>query len=740
MEHAPTKRSKLLPANAYTKLNPGESYQPIVGAGDKRAEVSAWSVGLGIGMVVLWSAACIYMALKAGNGIEAAIPIAVMAIFFGKMRKTKSTILENVMVQSIGQASGVVAAGAAFVVPALYINQLKPSWWQIFLACAIGGVLGTVLIIPLRKYFVKDLHGELPFPEATAVNEILVSGEKSGKSAGRVLLASIGLGAFYDFMVETVHAWNPTMTSGTLLGKWGATMDAHRVDVRFNGLAALFGLGYIIGLRYAAIIAAGSVLAYVVMVPMVYLFGQHVPSFTYAGATYQIANMSAGEIFSAFIKPIGIGAIAVSGIIGMLRMGKIIAGSVSLGFKGLAKKSGGESDAERTQRDMHPKHVVVIQMLAALAMGVLFFVVAVGQYGAGKAALFALVGMIVGFVLSFLFTPVAAQAIAIVGTNPVSGMTLITLVIAAAVMTSVGLSGPAGMFVALVIGTAVCTALSTSGALISDFKIGYWIGSTPKNQQIWKFVGVGVAALTVAFIIPVMDHSYHFLVEGPGGKLISNTEVLPAPQANMLAAIVNGLMSNAEQPVLLYVLGGMIAILLYMAGVPMLAFALGMYLPISINLTVLAGGFVAWLVSRSGKREEVKKARAEQGNLIASGLIAGAALIGILSAVARLPEVGAPIRFLSVGVKYAYETSTSGVIKLGSVAADWYKGFGGQMISLVAFVGLAIACYLLARKGADWDMAEAAELERAEAAEAAGQAEPAVAAAAQSEPEQKTGT
>jgi hypothetical protein len=299
-------------------------------------------------------------------------------------------------------------------------------------------------------------------------------------------------------------------------------------------------------------------------------------------------------------------------------------------------------------------------------------------------------------------------------------MTLITLVIAAGVMTTVGLSGPAGMFIALIIGTAVCTALSTSGALISDFKIGYWIGSTPRNQQIWKFVGIALASLTVAFIIPVMDSAYHFLVEGPGGQLIPNTEVLPAPQANMLAAIINGLMSNAQQPILLYSLGGLIAVLLYMAGVPMLAFALGMYLPISINLTVLAGGFCSWLISRTGKTEEVKTARREQGTLIASGLIAGAAINGIFSAVARLPEVGAPIRFLAIGEKFFYQTSMvagEAVMVLKGTAADWYKGFTGQMISLVAFVLLGFACYLLARKGAEWDMAETAETERIESLE-----------------------
>ena len=706
MEASQGKRSKLLPANAYTKLDPGEVYKPIVAAADGRAEVTPWSVTLGVLMVILWAAACIYIALKAGSGIEASIPIAVMAIFFGKMKKIRSSILENVMVQSIGQASGVVAAGAAFVIPALYINQLQPCWWHIFLACTIGGVLGVVLIIPIRGYFVRDLHGELPFPEATAVNEILCSGESAGKGAGKILLSSIGIGAVYDFMVETFHAWNPSMSTSTLLGSWGAKLAELKIEVKMHGLAALFGLGYIIGLKYAAIIFAGSVLAYVIMVPLIGLFGQHVEAFTYAGQTYNIASMSAGQIFSALVKPIGIGAIAVSGLIGMIRLGKIIVGSVSLGFKGLGKKDDGKKP-ERTDWDMKPKNVLMIQLACMLLLGLLFYVVAAGagDFSSGQLTKYAVVGMLVGFFISFLFTPVAAQAIAIVGVNPVSGMTLITLVIAAAVMVyGVGLSGKAGMFIALIIGTAVCTALSTSGALISDFKIGYWIGSTPRNQQIWKFLGIVVASLTVAFIIPIMDSAYHFLVPGPTGALVSNQEVLPAPQANMLAAIINGLMSGQEQPVLLYVLGGLIAIMLYLANVPMLAFALGMYLPISITSAQLAGGFTAWLVSRSGRTEEIKNARREQGTLIASGMMAGAAIIGIVSAVLRLKEVGAPIRHLSLGVDFFYKTSESGNVLLKHTAQPWYAGFTGQMISLVAFVVLAASCYFLARKGAAWEL------------------------------------
>ncbi len=721
MEHnSSPKPSKLLPGNAYTKLAPGEEYQPVVPAGDTRAEITVWSVVTGVLMVVVFSAACIYMALRAGNAIEASIPIAILAIFFGGLKKVKSTILENVIVQSIGQGAGVVAAGAAFLVPAFYINQVDISWWQIFLACFIGGVLGTVLIIPLRSYFVKDLHGELPFPEATAINEILISGESTSRSAGKVLLAAFGIGAVYDFLVEAVHAWNPTMTSKTLLGGLGEKMSAIRLDIEVNGIAALFGLGYIIGIRYASIIAAGSVLAYLVLVPLVYLFGSNMTEFFYAGKMHHIADMSSNQIFAAFIKPIGIGAIAVSGIIGIIRMGKIIIGSLSLGFKGLTGKQE-TKEVPRTQLDMDPRNVLMIQVGITLLMGVAFMLMALGttdtatgaHYTMGQSAMFALVGTLVGFALSFLFTPVAAQAIAIVGVNPVSGMTLITVVLTILALVAAGLKGTGGMFIALIVGTAVCTALSTSGALITDFKIGYWLGATPRNQERWKFLGIAVAALVVAFVIPIMDSGYHFLIDDGTGTMISNTKVLPAPQANMIAAVSKGLLEDpANQPWLLYGLGGIIAIVLYMAGVPMLAFALGMYLPISINLPVLIGAAVAWLVGNSGKNAKIKKARSEQGILIASGMMAGAAIFGIITAILRQPGLGAPIQWISQGEKFELiKDKITGDVFLESHAAHWYEGIMGQGISLAMYTVLALSCFVLAKAGADWYLKEQEENE-----------------------------
>jgi putative OPT family oligopeptide transporter len=711
MQHDSGKPSKLLPENAYRKLEPGEEYQPVVAADDLRAEVTPWSIGLGVLMVVIFTAACAYMALRAGNAIEASIPIAILAIFFGKGRTMfrslypgASTILENVMVQSVGQAAGVVAAGATFVVPAMYINQVSVAWWQIFLACFIGGSLGVVLIIPLRKYFVKELHGELPFPEATAINNILVTGESSAGGAGKILLISFAVGALFDFSVEALHLWNANLSSSALFGIGGDL----RIEVQLTAIAALFGLGYIIGIRYASIIASGSVLAMLVITPTIYLFGKEIDAFQFAGATYAIADMDATGIFGAFVKPIGIGAIAVSGIIGILRMWKIVASSVTLGFKGLSKATGGELSTEiRTQRDMMPKNVLLVQAATTLAMGLLFFVVSLTttaggvSYGFGASFKFALVGMVVGFLLSFLFTPVAAQAIAIVGVNPVSGMTLITVVLAIGCMILTGLSGTAGMIIALIIGTAVCTALSTSGALITDFKIGYWLGSTPRNQEVWKFLGMAIAALVVAVVIPIMDSGYGFLIEDPEtGLMVSNEQALPAPQANMIAAVSKGLMDDpANQPWLLYGLGGMVALMLLMTGIPMLAFALGIYLPISINMAVLGGAVVAWIVSKTGGSEEVRKARADQGTLIASGLMAGAAIFGVITAVLRTPDAGALIQYISVGVDFEVVGAT-----LRESAHEWYKGFDGQIIGLIMLILLAVASFLLARVGAKWQL------------------------------------
>lgn len=720
MEHSDSGK-RLLPPNAYRKLEPGEEYVPIVPATRTVAEVTPWSITLGLIMVVIFTAACVYIALRAGSGIEAAIPIAVAAIFFGKMRRVRSTILENVIVQSVGQASGVVAAGAAFTIPAMYIiffkddagnivEQLTPSWWHIFLAALVGGALGVGLIIPLRKYFVKERHGELPFPEATAATEILVSGESSGSGSGKILLASFGLGAAYDFLVEGVKAWNPEITTRTLFREAGEWLYNFRIELKMNAIAALFGLGYIIGLKYSMIIMAGSVLAYAVIVPVLYMFLNQMDVVSFLGSVLVGSDgqpipgavMDAGYIFAKFVKPIGIGAIATAGVIGLIRMRKIIIGAVSLGFKGIGKKE--VKEEERTQKDMRATNVLLVQGLTTLALGLVFFVVCTRYYTVQESIVYSAVGMGISFLLSFLFTPVAAEAIAIVGTNPVSGMTLVTVVTASLVMAGMGLTGPSGAFVVLVVGCAVCTALSVAGALISDFKLGYWIGATPRSQQVWKFVGIAIAALVVAFVIPLMDQAYHFLVTVPGSDPLPNEKVLPAPQASMIAAVVKGLMSGGQQPFLLYGIGAIMAILVTMAGIPTLAFALGMYMPIGINFAVMAGGFVSWLVGRSSKDKEVCEARNNQGTLVASGMIAGAAIFGIVTAILRLDWTGYAIQYISIGESYVVET-VEGVAILKGTAAEWFDGFAGQAISMGMFILLGVATFLLARWGAKMDMA-----------------------------------
>lgn len=700
-----TQSKRLLPANAYRKLEPSEVYVPVVPPDSDMKEVTSWSVIFGLVMVALFSAACVYIALRAGSGIEAAIPIAVAAIFFGKLRTPKSTLLENVIVQSIGQASGVVAAGAAFVIPGLYLNQIENvSMWHIFLACFLGGSLGVVLIIPLRRFFVRDRHGELPFPEATATTEILVSGEQAGKGAGRVLILAFFLGGLFDFFIEIIHLWNAEISTVTLLGSFGRDLASMGFELKMTAIAALFGLGYIIGLKYCAIIFMGSVLANLVLIPLMKAVGGSAVQFT--SKTFNIQAMEPSQIFSTFIKPIGIGAIAIAGVIGLLRMGKIIIGSIALGFKGLSKTGKGEArEAIRTDTDLNPKTVLLIEIAFVLLLGCLFFVVCMlsGAYSIGQSLVYAFIGMLIAFLLCFLFTPVAAEAIAIVGVNPVSGMTLVTVVISSLVMATVGLSGKPGIFVTLIIGTAVCTALSTSGALISDFKIGYWIGATPKNQQKWKFLGLAVASLVVAVVIPLMDQAYHFLVE-KNGQLVSNEDVLPAPQANMISAVVKGLMGGEEQPYLLYGIGGILSIIVTILGLPTLAFALGMYLSISLTSAQLVGGLVAWLVARSGKDEKVREARKNQGTLIASGMIAGAAIFGILSALMRLKETGYAVKYLSVGVVFHEEPGITGETVLRPEALPWFEGVYGQIAGIIMFVLLALLTYLIARWGAEKEL------------------------------------
>jgi len=680
---------KVLPANAFRELAPGEVYAPVVPPDDPRPEISVRSVTLGVVMVVVFTFAAAYIGLKTGNVIETSIPIAILAVFIGTLFGRRSSLLENVIVQSIGQAAGVVVAGAIFTIPALYILDLKPSFVQIFLSCLVGGYLGVVLLIPLRRYFVKDLHGQLPFPEGTAIANVLATGERSKGSAGKVLLMAFGIGFVYDLIVEFLHLWNHHLNSRVLFGSVGERLADLRFEARLNATAVYFGLGYIIGVRYAGIIAAGSVLSMLVLVPLVFFAGHGLAApLTPPTVAALVAEMEAGQIFASYVRPMGIGCIAVAGIIGILKMGKIIVSSLSLGFKGLVGGGGGE--AIRTDRDMQPRNTFLIQAGAVVGMFLLFWFLS-GQITT------ALVGTVITFLLAFLFTPVAARAIAIVGVNPVSGMTMLTLIIACLALVATGLRGDAlGMSVALVIGCAVCTALSTSGAFITDLKVGYWLGASPYQQQRWKFLGILVASLCVGAVIWVLATSYGFLIQDATGQTVVNPD-LPAPQGNLMATIVSSVMGGEQQALILFVLGGIVAVMLEMARVPALAFGLGMYLPIEINLAVFFGAAAGHFISRSGKTEEEREARKEQGTLIASGLMAGAAIVGTIGAILLLPQLLAPM--LHVDVLHASEQGAG-------VFATWYQGIGGQLVSVVGLLGLVALCYLLARKGARWQREE----------------------------------
>jgi len=684
-----THTGKVLPANAFRELAPGEVYTPVVPADDPRPEISVRSVTLGVIMVVIFTFAAAYIGLKTGNVIETSIPIAILAVFIGTLFARRSSLLENVIIQSIGQGAGVVVAGAIFTIPALYILDLKPSFLQIFLSCLVGGYLGVVLLIPLRRYFVKDLHGQLPFPEGTAIANVLATGEKSKGSAGKVLLMAFGIGFVYDLIVEFLHLWNHHLNSKVLFGSVGERLADLRFELRLNATAVYFGLGYIIGIRYAGIIAAGSVLSMLVLVPLVYFAGHGLAvPLTPPAVAALVSDMNAGQIFGSYVRPMGIGCIAVAGIIGILKMSKIIVSSVSLGFKGLVGAAGG--DAIRTDRDMQPRNTFMIQAAAVVGMFLLFW------FLSGRATT-AVVGTVITFLLAFLFTPVAARAIAIVGVNPVSGMTMLTLIIACLALVATGLSGDAlGMSVALVIGCAVCTALSTSGAFITDLKVGYWLGASPYQQQRWKFLGIFIASLCVGAVIWVLATSYGFLIKDATGQMVVNPN-LPAPQGNLMATIVSSVMGGEQQALILFALGGIVAIMLEMARVPALAFGLGMYLPIEINMAVFFGAAAGHFISRSGSTEEEREARKEQGTLIASGLMAGAAIVGTIGAILLLPQLLAPMLYIDV-----LHRSQQGA----GAFATWYQGIGGQLVSVVGLLGLVALCYLLARKGARWQQEE----------------------------------
>ena len=615
-----------LPENAFRPLKPGEEYHPLMSPNKEYPEVNLWSVSWGIAMAVLFSAAAAYLGLKVGQVFEAAIPIAIIAVGVSSAAKRKGALGENVIIQSIGACSGVIVAGAIFTLPALYILQDKypemtVDFMQMFISSLLGGILGILFLIPFRKYFVSDKHGEYPFPEATASTQVLVSGEKGGSQAKPLLIAGL-VGGLYDFIVATFGWWNENFT--TRVCGWGEMLaDKAKVVLKINTGAAVLGLGYIIGLKYAAIICAGSLAVWLLIVPgMNLLFGDQLLNAWNPSITQTISEMAPETIFKEYAKSIGIGGIAMAGVIGIFRSWGIIKSAVGLAAKEMGGKKA-ETNVKRTQKDLSMK-IIAFGSIFTLLLTFLFFLTDVMNGN----LLHSIVAILLVAGISFLFTTVAANAIAIVGTNPVSGMTLMTLILASVVMVAVGLKGATGMVAALVMGGVVCTALSMAGGFITDLKIGYWLGTTPAKQQTWKFLGTLVSAATVGGVIMILNKTYGF-----------TSGALAAPQANAMAAVIDPLMNGVGAPWLLYGIGAALALVLTYFNIPALAFALGMFIPLELNLPLLVGGAINWYVTTRSKDEKINNERGEKGTLLASGFIAGGALMGVVSAAMRFGGV-----------------------------------------------------------------------------------------------------
>ena len=612
-----------LPDNAFRPLKAGEKYEPLMSPGKTYPEVNLWSVTWGVVMAVIFSAAAAYLGLKVGQVFEAAIPIAIIAVGISSATKRKGALGENVMIQSIGACSGVIVAGAIFTLPALYILQEKypemtVNFMQMFISSLLGGVLGILFLIPFRKYFVKEKHGEYPFPEATASTQVLVSGEKGGDQAKPLLIAG-AIGGLYDFIVGTFGWWNENFTSRVC--GWGETVaERFKLVFKINTGAAVLGLGYIVGLKYAAIICAGSLAVWWIIVPgMSLVWGDQVLNTWNPEITAAVKDMSPETIFSEYAKSIGIGGIAMAGIIGIIKSWGIIKSAVGLAAKEMGGKQKVDKHVLRTQRDLSMKFIAIGSIIT-LILVFLFFYFDVMQGN----LLHTCVAILLVAGIAFLFTTVAANAIAIVGTNPVSGMTLMTLILASVVMVAVGLKGPGGMVAALVMGGVVCTALSMAGGFITDLKIGYWLGTTPVKQETWKFLGTIVSAATVGGVMIILNKTYGF-----------TSGQLAAPQANAMAAVIEPLMSGVSAPWLLYGIGAVLAVVLTWLKIPALAFALGMFIPLELNIPLLVGGAINWYVTSRSKDATLNAERGEKGTLLASGFIAGGALMGVVSASMR---------------------------------------------------------------------------------------------------------
>lgn len=598
--------SMSLPENAFTELKPGEEYVPPMRPDKTYPEATGYSVSMGLIMAVIFSAAAAYLGLKVGQVFEAAIPIAIIAAGIAGVTKRKNSLGENVIIQSIGAASGIVVAGAIFTLPALYILQAKypeitVNFLEVFLSSLLGGLLGILFFIPFRKYFVKDMHGKFPFPEATATTQVLISGQKGGSQAKPLLMAGL-VGGLYDFFLSTFGWWKEVLSTQAIPALQTFT---HNTKMMFsiNTGSAVLGLGYIVGLRYAFIIFAGSAFIWWCIVP---LLGSMVP---------EMAEMAPDAIFKDYARSIGIGGIAMSGVIGIIKSWGVIKSAVGLAGKSFSNK-GTEEKPVRTQKDISMKLLVFALTAALIITFVFFWIGVIGNLTQAIVAFFVVV------VIAFLFTTVAANAIAIVGSNPVSGMTLMTLIVASTIFVAIGLNGTQGIIASMVIGGVVCTALSMAGGMVTDMKIGYWLGSTPAKQQTWKAVGTLVSAATVGGVILLLNKAYGF----------TNPDVMAAPQANAMAAVIDPLMMGGDTPWILYSVGAVFACLLNWLGVPALAFSLGMFIPFHLNAPLLVGGAISWFVGSRSKDEKLNKARQEKGTLLASGFIAGGALMGVVSA------------------------------------------------------------------------------------------------------------
>ena len=612
-----------LPENAFRELKEGEEYEPLMSPSGKYPEVNSWSVTWGVLMAMLFSAAAAYLGLKVGQVFEAAIPIAIIAVGVSTAAKRSKALGENVIIQSIGACSGAVVAGAIFTLPAIYILQAKygsemsASFLQVFMASALGGILGILFLIPFRKYFVKDMHGKYPFPEATATTQVLVSGAKGGDQAKPLILAGL-IGGLYDFIVATFGWWNEVVTTNIING-YDTIVEKTKLLFKVNTGAAVLGLGYIIGLKYALFICLGSLFVWWLIVPgMSLLFHDTVLNIGGVSVTQAVGEMSPEVIFKTYARSIGIGGIAMAGIIGIVKSWGIIKSAVSLAGKELKGSAGAETTAVRTQKDLSFKFIAIAAIVALLVSFIFFWL------GVMHNLMFAVVAILVVTFIAFLFTTVAANAIAIVGSNPVSGMTLMTLILASVVLSAVGLSGTSGMVAALIMGGVVCTALSMAGAFITDLKIGYWLGSTPKKQESWKFLGTLISAATVGGVIMLLNETYGF-----------TSGQLSAPQANAMAAVIDPVMSGEGAPWLLYAIGAVLALIINFCKMPALAVALGMFIPLELNTPLVVGGAISWWVTTRSKDKAVNEARGERGTLIASGFIAGGALMGVISALMR---------------------------------------------------------------------------------------------------------